>query len=253
MQKPNLKWTPSKMDSQISTTRLGCETGVHAPYLLTPIFQKLVCEFYASYKTKKQLLKHKGRIDTLPCLPSIYVRGLKVPIAPKEINLLYWVEPIQLHSIFCKKVKDKGNQFQWVANMIALGKPQWAMSKGLIHHRDLKFKAGMWIVCVDGMITLATKIDNDAPSMKRAKCTTRKTSPPPSASSTTSTTEFHPVVVPDPTPSNLLKIAQRAQVHESQLLKIAKSIPSMIQTAIKKVVQPAMDKLKSLCSTVEVL
>ncbi|MCD9559876.1 hypothetical protein HAX54_018203, partial [Datura stramonium] len=80
----------------------------------------------------------------------------------------------------------------------------------------------------DSVITLVTKTNKDAPTMKRAKCTSRKTPPPPSVSSTTSTAQFYPAT-------------------------LAKAIPYMIQTAIKKVVQPAKDKLKSLCSTVEVL
>ncbi|MCE3051082.1 hypothetical protein HAX54_048875, partial [Datura stramonium] len=62
-----------------------------------------------------------------------------------------------------------------------------------------------------GMITLATKTDKDAPTMKRAKCTTSKTSPLPSASSTTSTSQFHQAVVPTLKPPKLLKIAQRDQ------------------------------------------
>ncbi|MCD9637650.1 hypothetical protein HAX54_021054 [Datura stramonium] len=102
------------------------------------------------------------------------------------------------------------------------------------------------IVRADGMITLATKTNKDSPAMKRAKCRTSKTSPPPSESSTTSTAQFHPVVIPTPKPPDFLKITQRAQVHENQLMKLAKAIPSMIQTSIKKVMQPAKDKLKSL-------
>ncbi|MCD9644516.1 hypothetical protein HAX54_032771, partial [Datura stramonium] len=70
------------------------------------------------------------------------------------------------------------------------------------------------IVRADGMITLATKTDKDAPGMKRAKCTTRNTSPPPLACSTTSTAQFHPTVVPALTSPHFLKIDQRAQVHE---------------------------------------
>ncbi|MCD9645461.1 hypothetical protein HAX54_034411 [Datura stramonium] len=84
------------------------------------------------------------------------------------------------------------------------------------------------------VITLATKTDKVAPAMKRSKCTTRKTPPPPSASSTTSTAQFHPAFDPAPTPPYLLKIAQRAQVHESELVKLAKAILFVIQTAIKK-------------------
>ncbi|MCD7456312.1 hypothetical protein HAX54_031265 [Datura stramonium] len=58
---------------------------------------------------------------------------------------------------------------------------------------------------------------------------------------------------PPPTPPNLLKIAQRAYAHENHLVKLAKAIPSMIHTVNKKAMQPAKNKLKSLCSTVEVL
>ncbi|MCD9640331.1 hypothetical protein HAX54_025607 [Datura stramonium] len=64
---------------------------------------------------------------------------------------------------------------------------------------------------------------------------------------------FHLAVVPTPTPLDFLKLAQRAKVHESQLVKLAKAIPSMIQIAINKAMQPAKDKLKSLWTTVEVL
>ncbi|MCD7471675.1 hypothetical protein HAX54_012286 [Datura stramonium] len=45
-----------------------------------------------------------------------------------------------------KKIEDKVNQFQWVARIIAQGQPQWVVSKGLIHRRDLKFDARM---CLD--------------------------------------------------------------------------------------------------------
>ncbi|MCD7452453.1 hypothetical protein HAX54_016627 [Datura stramonium] len=227
-----------------------CDWG---PYtiLVDPYFSELVWEFYASYKARKQLLKHKGRIDTLPCLPSIWVRGIEVPITPEKINSLYWVEPIQLHLIFRKKVENKGNQFQWVANMISLGQPQGAISRDLIYHRDLNFEAHIWTVPADSIITLSTKTDKAASAMKRAKCTTCNTSP--SASSTTSTSQFHLAVVHALTPPDLLKIAQRAKEHEIHILKLGKAIPSMIQTSIKKVLQPAKDELKSVCSTVEVL
>ncbi|MCD9641482.1 hypothetical protein HAX54_027679 [Datura stramonium] len=51
----------------------------------------------------------------------------------------------------------------------------------------------------------------------------------------------------------LFKIAQMDQAHKSQIVKLAKVIPSMIQQAIKKAIQPARDKLKGICATVEVL
>ncbi|MCD9643760.1 hypothetical protein HAX54_031431 [Datura stramonium] len=109
------------------------------------------------------------------------------------------------------------------------------------------------IVRADNVITLATKVEKDSPAMKRAKCTKNRPPPPPSASCNTSATQFYTTIVPTPIPLDFLKIAQRAQVHESQLVKLAKAIPSMIQLSIKKAMQPAKDKLKSLCSTVEVL
>ncbi|MCE0480864.1 hypothetical protein HAX54_038055 [Datura stramonium] len=113
-----------------------------------PYFPELLWEFYSSYRTRQRLLKHKDRIETLPCLPLVWVCGQEVPITPKAINSLYWVELIQSHSTFSKKVEDKANQFQWVANMIAIGQPQWSISRGLIHHRDLKFEARMWLELV---------------------------------------------------------------------------------------------------------
>ncbi|MCE0481254.1 hypothetical protein HAX54_038849, partial [Datura stramonium] len=60
--------------------------------------------------------------------------------------------------------------------------------------------------------------------------------------------EFH-----SHTPSDFLNIAQRTKMHESQLVRLAKAIPSMIQLAIKKAFQPTKDKLTGLCSTVDVL
>ncbi|MCD7460176.1 hypothetical protein HAX54_043002 [Datura stramonium] len=48
-------------------------------------------------------------------------------------------------------------------------------------------------------------------------------------------------------------VCTKAQEHESQILKLAKAIPSMIQQAIKKAMQPARNKLRGLCATVEIL
>ncbi|MCD9558515.1 hypothetical protein HAX54_015915 [Datura stramonium] len=60
-------------------------------------------------------------------------------------------------------------------------------------------------------------------------------------------------MTPTPTPPDFLKLAQRAQVHESQLVKLAKDIPSKIQLALKKAIQPTREKLKGLCTTIELL
>ncbi|MCE3049425.1 hypothetical protein HAX54_044805 [Datura stramonium] len=109
------------------------------------------------------------------------------------------------------------------------------------------------IVWADGMITLDAKIDKDAPALKRAKDTKNRTQPPPSMLSSTIDGQFQVAEVPASTPTDLFKIAQIAQAHESQIVKLAKSIPSMIQQAIKKSMQPARDKLRGRCSTIEVL
>ncbi|MCD9560543.1 hypothetical protein HAX54_019240 [Datura stramonium] len=154
-------------------------------------------------------------------------------------NIAYWH-----HSAMYRRFVDPDRHF------VGKGNSSSSTRVAQIHYHSYhRFR----IVRADGVIILDTKTDKDAPSMKRAKCTMSKTPPPHSASSTTSTTQFHLAVAPTPTPPDLLKIAQRAQVHESQLVKLAKAIPSMIQIAIKKAMQPAKDKLKSLCSTVEVL
>ncbi|MCE3214900.1 hypothetical protein HAX54_000236 [Datura stramonium] len=160
---------------------------------IDPYFSKLVWEFYASYWARKQLLKHKGHIDTLPCLPSVWVRGLE-------------------------------------------------------NTTEVLIEVAILVACIMDHVHINVG-ELIADEFKRRA----KTPPPPSTYSTTSTTQFHPAVVPAPTPLDFLKIAQRAQVHESQLMKLSKAIPSMIQTAIKKAMQPTKDKLKSLCSTIEVL
>ncbi|MCD7469289.1 hypothetical protein HAX54_008220 [Datura stramonium] len=175
---------------------------------IDPYFSELVWKFYASYKALECLLKPKGCTDTFPCLPCVWVHGQEVPITLKAINSLYWAEPIKPNSAFCRKVDDKANQFQWVSDIIVIGQQQWAISRGLIHRRDLKFKACFMpffqpldkTVRANGMITLAAKTYRESPTMKRAK---------------------------------------------------AKDIPSMIQQAIKKTMQPVRDKLRSLCTIVE--
>ncbi|MCD7470419.1 hypothetical protein HAX54_010289 [Datura stramonium] len=196
----------------------------------------------------------------------------RVAITPEAINSLYWAEPIKPNSTFHRKVDGKENQFQWVAYISAMGQPQWAISGGLIHHRDLKFEARMWLdlVCarlipsqnttevpIKFEIPIAYIMDHvhinmersaqinskegpsnrthhyhilalDAPTMKRAKGIEKRTQPPPS--------------MPSSTPEGQL-----------QIVKLAKAIPSMIHQGIKKAMQPARDKLRGLCTTVDVL
>ncbi|MCD9639285.1 hypothetical protein HAX54_023710, partial [Datura stramonium] len=84
------------------------------------------------------------------------------------------------------------------------------------------------------VIILSSKTNKDAPVMMRGKSTENRTPPPPSAPFNTSPTQFHTTAAPTPTPPNLLKFSQRAQVHESQLVKLANTIPYMIQLSIQK-------------------
>ncbi|MCD7449061.1 hypothetical protein HAX54_048959, partial [Datura stramonium] len=108
------------------------------------------------------------------------------------------------------------------------------------------------LVRADGVITLATKTNKDAPTMNQEKGTENRTPPPPSMPSNTPAGQFQAAVAPTTTP-DFLKLAQMVQVHESQLMNLAKPIPSMIQQAIKKAMQPSREKTKGLCTTVEVL
>ncbi|MCD9638847.1 hypothetical protein HAX54_023007, partial [Datura stramonium] len=108
-------------------------------------------------------------------------------------------------------------------------------------------------VRADGVITLDTTTYKDAPALKWAKGTENKTQPPPSMPSSTTGGQFQAVEVPTSTPTDFLIIAQMAQAHESHIVKLAKAIPSMIQQAIKKDMQPTRDKYRGLCATVKVL
>ncbi|MCD7473201.1 hypothetical protein HAX54_014857, partial [Datura stramonium] len=84
-----------------------------------------------------------GRTESFSCLTSVWVRGQEVHLTQEAINSIYWDKSIPSHPIFCNKVEDKANQFQWVANLIAKGRAQWATSKGLVHRHDLKFETHM--------------------------------------------------------------------------------------------------------------
>ncbi|MCE0481886.1 hypothetical protein HAX54_040066 [Datura stramonium] len=107
-----------------------------------PYFPELVWESYASYRARQHCLRHKGNFATWPCLTSVWVHGLEVPVTLEAIKSFYWVELIPSHPIFLRmKMDSKAQQFQWVAYIIAHGHPQWALFGGLIHRRDLKYKA----------------------------------------------------------------------------------------------------------------
>ncbi|MCD9559717.1 hypothetical protein HAX54_017889 [Datura stramonium] len=109
-----------------------------------PYFLELVWEFYASYRSRQQLIKHKGRrYITMPIIGLVARARGAYNSRGNQFALLGGSNPITLD--IPQEGGKKVNQFKWVANMIALSQPQWVISRGLIHRRDLKFEARMWL------------------------------------------------------------------------------------------------------------
>ncbi|MCD9642875.1 hypothetical protein HAX54_029917, partial [Datura stramonium] len=234
---------------------------------------KLRCKGARHWSTagaRQRNLRHKGRVDTLPFLSSMWVRDQEVNVTPEAINSLYWAKPIQPNLVFSRKVEDKENQdttqvplrlkFSWLALWIIhismLEKSLRINSKGRPSSRKhhCLIPAFHWIKLeAEGVITLDTKIDKDAPASTRSKGMGDRINPPPSVFSSTTAGSSQATVVTASLPTDLLIIAQMAQAHESQIIKLAKAILSMIQQAIKKAIQPAKDKLRGLCAKAEVL
>ncbi|MCD7469761.1 hypothetical protein HAX54_009004 [Datura stramonium] len=88
-----------------------------------PYFHELVWEFYASYRARKSILKHKGRVDAMPFLPSVLVQGQEVNITLEATNSICWNEPIRPSLEFKRRVEDNENQFKWVDEIIAKDQP----------------------------------------------------------------------------------------------------------------------------------
>ncbi|MCE3050375.1 hypothetical protein HAX54_047075, partial [Datura stramonium] len=100
---------------------------------------------------------------------------------------------------------------------------------------------------------IADKIGKEVPSIKWARYAGHMTPPSPMTPShidTASANASAPQVSPLP---DLLNIAQRAKMHENQLVRLSKTILSMIQSALKKALRTSKDKLTHLCSKVDVL
>ncbi|MCD7463278.1 hypothetical protein HAX54_050259, partial [Datura stramonium] len=220
-------------------------------------------EYYVAFKEKDPSMQ-KPNLKWNWCgnsmLPSIgkamapKAQGPHINITVPTVNLGAWergaynsrgnqfallTKPIH-HSTFHKKVEDKVNQFQWVANMIAIGQPQWAISREVPIEVSILSLAS-WIRHINvGSLLL---INSNKGLLKQAMML-----PFPSL-----VVQLDTAVFPTPTPPDLLKVAKRDQVHKRHFVKLAKAIPSMIQLAIKKAMQLTRDKLESLCSTVEVL
>ncbi|MCE3052015.1 hypothetical protein HAX54_051414, partial [Datura stramonium] len=230
-------------------------------------FPELVWEFYASYIARQQLLKYKGRTETLLCLTSCDLKfearmwldlvcarlipsrnTSKVPI---EVSILPSCIMDHLHINVGEIIVDR---FKCKAMQQATTLPFPNLVSTLCMRAACPFFRPLdRTVQADSVITLATKTDKDAPVMKRGKYTGNRTPPPPSPSTHTSVSPFHTTELHNTTSADFLNIAQRDKKCESQFVRLAKAIPSMIQHSIKKALQPAKDKLASLCSTVEVL
>ncbi|MCE3215468.1 hypothetical protein HAX54_002520 [Datura stramonium] len=42
-----------------------------------------------NHRARLSIFKHTGRVDAMPCLPFVLVRGQEMPITPKAINSIY--------------------------------------------------------------------------------------------------------------------------------------------------------------------
>ncbi|MCE3052481.1 hypothetical protein HAX54_052731 [Datura stramonium] len=139
------------------------------PYLL-----ELVCEFYASYKAWKIILHHKDRADTIPCLLSVW-NTTQVPIKV-AILFAYIVDDthINVGEIIADQFKRKAKQqatslpYPSLVSILCL----WD-SCPLFRSLDKSMR-------VEGVITLDTKTDKDAPALKRPRAMEDRIQPPPS-------------------------------------------------------------------------
>ncbi|MCD9644517.1 hypothetical protein HAX54_032772 [Datura stramonium] len=97
------------------------------------------------------------------------------------------------------------------------------------------------------------EIDKEAPMIKRARYIGNMNPPSPLESSHITTTPANANESQTSPAPDLLNIVQMAKMHENQLVRLAKVISSMIQSAFKKSLHPSKDKLTHLCSKVDVV
>ncbi|MCE0482039.1 hypothetical protein HAX54_040373 [Datura stramonium] len=152
---------PFKTDFANIYYQIGMRDWGPFTILVDPYFPKLVWEFYASYKAWKCLQKHKVQTNTMPCLPSIWVRGQEVPITPEAINSLYWAEPIQPNSVFHRKLEKA------IPSMI-----QQAIKKAMQPARDK----------LRGLCTTIEVLENDVIALRKDVATL--IGPPPTSNPT---------------------------------------------------------------------
>ncbi|MCD7468242.1 hypothetical protein HAX54_006243 [Datura stramonium] len=101
----------------------------------------------------------------------------------------------------------------------------------------------------EGVVDLATKSEKDAPSFKNLTLTLGPSALLTEMSEYTFVSPMADRPISPPT-SGLLKMAQMDHPHNAQLLKLSKAIPPIIQQAIKTVMMPILDKLRSFCARV---
>ncbi|MCD7469847.1 hypothetical protein HAX54_009157, partial [Datura stramonium] len=83
-------------------------------------FPKLVPEFYTSYQTRQDAMKHKGKVDDFPCLPLVMVHRVEVYITPDAINSIFLEDEIDWRTEFAVRVAAKEDQFGSVAGIYVL-------------------------------------------------------------------------------------------------------------------------------------
>ncbi|MCD9639940.1 hypothetical protein HAX54_024933, partial [Datura stramonium] len=144
---------------------------------------------------------------------------------------------------FRRKSKQQATTFSFpsLVNMLCLRAecPLWHSLDRTIH--------------LHGVITLDTKTDKEAPMIRRARDAGHLTPPSPLASSHIATAPANASAPQISPPPDLLNIVQRVKMRENHLVRLSRAIPSMIQSALKKALQPAKDKLTHLCLKVDVL
>ncbi|MCD7469941.1 hypothetical protein HAX54_009361, partial [Datura stramonium] len=187
-------------------------------------------EYYVSFKEKRSIhAEAQFEVDSFKMPSQISMTRLNTTDVLIEVAILLACFMGHVHINVRELIAD---QFKRRAMQYATTLPfPSPVSMLCVNAAYLLFQQLDRNVQAKSLIILATKTNKDAPTMKRAMCTMRKTPPLPSASSTMSIAQFHPAPVPTPKPSNFLKIEQRAH----------------------KAMQLAKDKLKSICSTIEVV
>lgn len=71
------------------------------------------------------------------------MRGVEIEFTREAIYTLFSDEKIRKGSAYADKIAKKGNQLQWVANIIVVHPPVWAAIGSEISHHDLSLKTNL--------------------------------------------------------------------------------------------------------------